>query len=229
MRRGVAGGSVGPGAVSALRRHRAFRRGHGRRALRLRGRLLVSSSRSEHLPVGVSLATSLAKRDLTPPALPARWIVAAAAASYRCAADRIVAGERERAGCTGLYRASTTGWRPASGYSLCVAELASDTALGTAGLWIADLAKGRVTVGHTVALRQASRGRGQGASGVTAFGWTLSDLFRRSCTSSAGTSVRTAEAVAGSAGVIIQRVEPGCTVGNLARQLAYNDAFPLTT
>jgi [ribosomal protein S5]-alanine N-acetyltransferase len=74
--------------------------------------------------------------------------------------------------------ASTTGWRPASGYSLCVAELASDTALGTAGLWIADLAKGRVTVGHTVALRQASRGRGQGASGVTAFGWTLSDLFR---------------------------------------------------
>ena len=43
-----------------------FRRGHGRRALRLRGRLLVSSSRSEHLPVGVSLATSLAKGDLTP-------------------------------------------------------------------------------------------------------------------------------------------------------------------
>jgi hypothetical protein len=31
--------------------------GHGRRALRLRGRLLVSASRSEHLPVGVSLAT----------------------------------------------------------------------------------------------------------------------------------------------------------------------------
>jgi hypothetical protein len=38
----------------------AFRRGHGRCALRLRGRLLVSASRSEHLPVGVSLAASLA-------------------------------------------------------------------------------------------------------------------------------------------------------------------------
>ena len=36
-------------------------------------------------------------------------------------------------------------------YSFCVAELAGDTALGTAVLWIADLAKGRAMVGYTVA------------------------------------------------------------------------------
>ena len=39
-------------------------------------RLLVSASRSEHVPVGVSLATSLAKRDLTPTCPRRRWIVA---------------------------------------------------------------------------------------------------------------------------------------------------------
>ena len=38
-----------------------FVEGMGRRAVRLRGRLLVSASRSKHLPVGVSLAASLAK------------------------------------------------------------------------------------------------------------------------------------------------------------------------
>lgn len=44
----------------------------------LRGRLLVSASGSEHLPVGVSLATSLAKRGLTPTGPRDRWIVNAA-------------------------------------------------------------------------------------------------------------------------------------------------------
>jgi RimJ/RimL family protein N-acetyltransferase len=178
MRHGVADGSVGLGAVSALRRHRAFRRGHGRRALRLRGRLLVSSSCSEYLPVGVSLATSLAKRDLTPLALAARWIVAAAAASYRSVADRIVAGDRERAGCTGLHRAPAQPARDRCRLVVLCGELAGDTALGTAGFLDRRSAKGRATVAYTVALRQASRGRGHGASGVTAFGWTLSDLFR---------------------------------------------------
>jgi RimJ/RimL family protein N-acetyltransferase len=37
------------------------------------------------------------------------------------------------------------------GYSFCVAEVADDTAFGTAGLWIADPAKGRATIGYTVA------------------------------------------------------------------------------
>ena len=65
------------------------------------------------------------------------------------------------------------------GYSFCVAELAGDTALGTAGLWIADLAKGRATVGFTVAPFARRRGVAVKALGaVTAFGWTLSDLFR---------------------------------------------------
>ena len=62
------------------------------------------------------------------------------------------------------------------GYSFCVA---GDTALGTAGLWIADLAKGRATVGFTVAPFARRRGVAVKALGaVTAFGWTLSDLFR---------------------------------------------------
>ena len=65
------------------------------------------------------------------------------------------------------------------GYSFCVAELAGDAALGTAGLWIADLAKGRATVGFTVAPFARRRGVAVKALGaVTAFGWTLSDLFR---------------------------------------------------
>ena len=52
------------------------------------------------------------------------------------------------------------------GYSFCVAELASDTALGTAGLWIAASCE-RPSDGrpHRGPLRQASRGRGQGAPG----------------------------------------------------------------
>lgn len=44
------------------------------------------------------------------------------------------------------------------GYSFCVADLADDTALGTAGLWITDLMKGRATVGYTVAPSARRRG-----------------------------------------------------------------------
>jgi RimJ/RimL family protein N-acetyltransferase len=85
------------------------------------------------------------------------------------------------------------------GYSFCVAELAGETALGTAGLWIADLAKGRATVGYTVAPFARRRGVAVKAlRAVTAFGWTLSDLFRIELyvePRNVG-SVRTAEAVA---------------------------------
>ena len=65
------------------------------------------------------------------------------------------------------------------GYSFCVAERADDIAFGTAGLWIADLAKGRATVGYTVAPFARRRGVAVNAlRAVTAFGWTLSGLFR---------------------------------------------------
>ena len=84
------------------------------------------------------------------------------------------------------------------GHSFCAAELADDTAFGTAGLWIADLAKGRATVGYTVAPFARRRGVAVKAlRAVTAFGWTLSDLFRIELYVEPWNvgSVRTAEAV----------------------------------
>jgi hypothetical protein len=65
------------------------------------------------------------------------------------------------------------------GYSFCVADCVDDRALGTAGLWLADLAKGRATVGYTVA--PSARGCGVAVAALralTLFAWTLPELFR---------------------------------------------------
>jgi ribosomal-protein-alanine N-acetyltransferase len=65
------------------------------------------------------------------------------------------------------------------GYSFCVADREDDVALGTAGLWIADLAVGRATVGYTVAPFARQRGVAVNAlRALTTFGWTLPGLFR---------------------------------------------------
>lgn len=66
-----------------------------------------------------------------------------------------------------------------AGYSFCVADLAGGTALGTAGLWIADLANGRATVGYSVAPAVRRRGVAVKAlRALTTFGWTLPELYR---------------------------------------------------
>lgn len=65
------------------------------------------------------------------------------------------------------------------GYSFCVADRGDNTALGTAGLWVADRAQGQARVGYCVA--PFARGRGVAAAALralTTFGWTHPDLFR---------------------------------------------------
>ena len=66
-----------------------------------------------------------------------------------------------------------------AGYSFCVADAATDDALGTAGLWLADLAEGRATAGYSVAPAARRRGvAGKALRTLTGFGWTIPELFR---------------------------------------------------
>ena len=65
------------------------------------------------------------------------------------------------------------------GWSFCVADRASDTALGGAGLWVVPDDPQRLTAGYAVAPR--ARGRGvasQALTALTAFAWTLRDVDR---------------------------------------------------
>jgi RimJ/RimL family protein N-acetyltransferase len=65
-----------------------------------------------------------------------------------------------------------------AGYSFCVADEAG-AAVGTAGLWVAQLTFGRASAGYSVA--PFARGRGIAARALralTVFGWTLPELFR---------------------------------------------------
>lgn len=65
------------------------------------------------------------------------------------------------------------------GYAFCVADRVSDTALGTAGLWLAEQDQGRATVGYSVAPRARGRGVATDAlSALTGFAWSLPTLFR---------------------------------------------------
>ncbi len=64
------------------------------------------------------------------------------------------------------------------GYSFCVTDPA-DQAVGTAGLWLAELSRGRATVGYCVAPRFRGHGYGRRAlSTLTEFAWTLPELSR---------------------------------------------------
>ncbi|HEY5788350.1 MAG TPA: GNAT family protein [Microlunatus sp.] len=70
-------------------------------------------------------------------------------------------------------------WETGVGYSFCVADLDSGSALGTAGLWIRDLAVGRGSAGYTVAPSARRRGvAARALRALTTFGWTLPELFR---------------------------------------------------
>ncbi|WP_446664359.1 GNAT family N-acetyltransferase [Flexivirga sp. B27] len=66
-----------------------------------------------------------------------------------------------------------------TGFAFCIADRATDTAFGNAGLWIRDLPAGRAGVGYSVAPRV--RGRGVAADALRAlvgFGWTIDGLHR---------------------------------------------------
>ena len=70
-------------------------------------------------------------------------------------------------------------WTTGVGYSFCVADLVDGRALGTAGLWLGDLAQGRASAGYTVAPGARRRGVASRAlRALTTFGWTLPELFR---------------------------------------------------
>ena len=89
-------------------------------------------------------------------------------------------------------------WTTGVGYSFCVADLVDGRALGTAGLWLGDLAQGRASAGYTVA--PGDRGSGvasRALRALTTFGWTLPELFRIELYVEPWNtgSIRTAEAV----------------------------------
>lgn len=66
-----------------------------------------------------------------------------------------------------------------TGYSFAVAELGSDRALGTAGLWLRDREYGRCSAGYTVAPSARHRGVATAAlAALTGFAWTHSELHR---------------------------------------------------
>ncbi|MCL3861788.1 GNAT family N-acetyltransferase [Actinotalea sp. K2] len=66
-----------------------------------------------------------------------------------------------------------------AGYSFCIAAADDDRALGQVGLWLADHAHGRATVGYGVA--PSERGRGvatRALTAVTSFAWSVPGLHR---------------------------------------------------
>ncbi len=66
-----------------------------------------------------------------------------------------------------------------AGFSFVVAERATDTAVGTIGLWLRELPRGRASVGYSVLPRYRGRGVAGGAlRAVTAFAWTIPELHR---------------------------------------------------
>lgn len=65
------------------------------------------------------------------------------------------------------------------GFSFVVVERATDTAVGTIGLWLRELSYGRASVGYSVAPRHRGRGiAGEALGAVTAFAWTIPELHR---------------------------------------------------
>ncbi len=66
-----------------------------------------------------------------------------------------------------------------TGFSFAIAEAGADHALGSIGLWLAQLAQGRATAGYFVT--PSARGRGIAAAALTAlttFAWTVPGLHR---------------------------------------------------
>jgi ribosomal-protein-alanine N-acetyltransferase len=70
-------------------------------------------------------------------------------------------------------------WSEGRGFSFAVAEVATGRAIGSAGLWLADLAHGRASAGYAIAPRHRGHGRAAEAlTALTAFAWTLPGLHR---------------------------------------------------
>lgn len=66
-----------------------------------------------------------------------------------------------------------------AGYSFCVADDATDEALGTAGLHLIAIVAGRATAGYSVAPRSRGRGvAGQAVTALTRFAWSIPQLHR---------------------------------------------------
>nr|WP_277605220.1 GNAT family protein [Glycomyces sp. L485] len=66
-----------------------------------------------------------------------------------------------------------------TGFSFVIAAAGTDVAVGQCGLWLSELADGRATAGYSIV--PSARGRGFAAdalTALTAFGWTVPDLFR---------------------------------------------------
>lgn len=87
-------------------------------------------------------------------------------------------------------------WSEGTGYSFAITEVTTGTAVGSAGLWLAEVEHGRATAGYSVAPR--CRGRGYAAdalTALTAFAWTLPAVHRVELYIEPGNvaSVRTAE------------------------------------
>jgi RimJ/RimL family protein N-acetyltransferase len=70
-------------------------------------------------------------------------------------------------------------WAEGLGFSFAIAEADTDRAVGTIGLWLADLAGGRASAGYSIA--PSARGRGIAAAALialTSFAWSIPELHR---------------------------------------------------
>ncbi|SDS59423.1 Protein N-acetyltransferase, RimJ/RimL family [Friedmanniella luteola] len=70
-------------------------------------------------------------------------------------------------------------WSEGRGFSFAVADAATGEAVGSAGLWLAEIAHGRASAGYAIAPRYRGHGLAADAlTALTAFAWTLPALHR---------------------------------------------------
>lgn len=66
-----------------------------------------------------------------------------------------------------------------AGFAFCIADVFTGDALGTAGLWLGQIADGRATIGYSVAPRSRGRGvAGRALIALTGFAWSIPQLHR---------------------------------------------------
>jgi ribosomal-protein-alanine N-acetyltransferase len=66
-----------------------------------------------------------------------------------------------------------------AGLAFAVADVATNEAVGTVGLWLRNLAAGRASAGYSVPASQRGRGVASDAlTAVTSFAWTVPELHR---------------------------------------------------
>ena len=80
---------------------------------------------------------------------------------------------------TDWIRRNLDRWKESSGFSFAIAEAATGRALGSAGLWLAEIAQGRATAGYSIAPQHRGHGHAADAlTALTAFAWTLPAVHR---------------------------------------------------